>query len=44
MLTIESENNICLTRGDTGVFTVTLLEEDGADYEPHGRCNQLCKR
>lgn len=34
MLTIDIDNNICLTRGDTGIFTVTLLQENGEEYEP----------
>ena len=34
MIHIDSENNIQLTRGDTGVFTVALKDKDGAEYTP----------
>lgn len=34
MLTIDRENNIVLTRGDTGIFKIILEEEDGEEYTP----------
>lgn len=34
MLNIDRDNNIILTRGDTGVFHVSLTEENGDEYIP----------
>lgn len=34
MLNIDRDNNIVLTRGDTGIFSVSLVQEDGEEYTP----------
>ena len=34
MLYIDDEQNIELTRGDTGFFTIALKNSNGEDYEP----------
>lgn len=34
MLNIDKDNNITLTRGDTGIFNITLTEENGEEYTP----------
>ena len=34
MLYIDDEQNIELTRGDTGFFTIALKDSSGKDYEP----------
>lgn len=34
MLYVDNHNDIELTRGDTGLFTIELKSTDGEDYEP----------
>lgn len=34
MLNIDKEQNIELTRGDTGLFTISLVDQAGNDYIP----------
>lgn len=34
MLYIDKEQNIKLTRGDTGIFTISLTDSDGNSYTP----------
>ena len=34
MIQIDSENNISLTRGDTGLFTISLTDKQGEPYTP----------
>ena len=34
MLYIDEEQNITLTRGDTGIFNITLQTKDGKAYTP----------
>lgn len=34
MFYTDEENNIYLTRGDTGIFTVSLVDKDGNPYVP----------
>ena len=34
MLIIDSSYNISLTRGDTGIFTIELVDETGEPYTP----------
>lgn len=34
MFEVDSNNNIYLTRGDTGIFTVNLFDCDGNPYTP----------
>lgn len=34
MLHIDSNNNISITRGDTGIFTISLVDKDGEPYIP----------
>lgn len=36
MLKVDSNYNISLTRGDTGVFTIELVDDEGAPYTPKG--------
>ena len=34
MIKIDSDNNIWLTRGDTGLFTISLTDKQGEPYVP----------
>ena len=34
MLYIDEDQNIELTRGDTGLFTISLVDQNGAEYIP----------
>ena len=34
MLYIDEDQNITLTRGDTGIFNISLQNQDGEDYTP----------
>ena len=34
MLLIDSRYNITITRGDTGLFTISLVDESGEEYIP----------
>lgn len=34
MFTIDDENNIYLTRGDSAVFDLTIIDEEGEPYAP----------
>lgn len=34
MLTVDNAGNISLTRGDTGIFTVSLVDEQGEPFTP----------
>ena len=34
MFSTDAENNIYLTRGDTGIFTISLVDGDGNPYTP----------
>lgn len=34
MFEVDDYNNIFLTRGDTGIFTVTLLDDEGQPFVP----------
>ena len=34
MLYIDEDQNIELTRGDTGLFTISLVDQSGAEYIP----------
>ena len=34
MLRIDNNYNISLTRGDTGLFTIVLVDKDGSEYIP----------
>lgn len=38
MLHIDNYYNIDLTRGDTGLFNITLVDKDGSEYIPADGC------